>query len=133
MCELRRFIQEKILNDNTLHITERRFNVLGVGVRLGDIFTLDIHTHVFAGNCSVKHVGDSIARFVIQLHAPISFEDAPNLIISDRSIARQLMRERSHVTRPLHVVLTAQRVNAAARESDVAGGHGQISHAHDHR
>ena len=48
------------------------------------------------------------------------------------AIARQFVRERAHVAGALHVVLAAQRVHADADAADIAGGHGEVRHAHDH-
>ncbi len=47
-------------------------------------------------------------------------------------IARELMREGTHVAGALHIVLTAQGVDAHAFAADVAGGHGQIGNSHHH-
>ena len=52
--------------------------------------------------------------------------------VGDVPVAGQLVRERAHVARALHVVLTAQRVDADAVAADVAGDHRQVGHAHDH-
>ena len=54
-------------------------------------------------------------------------------VVGDVPVAGQLVRERAHVAGALHVVLAAQRVDADAVAADVAGGHGEVGHAHDHR
>ena len=54
-------------------------------------------------------------------------------VVGDVAVAGQLVRERAHVARALHVVLAAQRVHADAVAPDVAGGHGEVGHAHHHR
>ncbi|MNY15644.1 hypothetical protein D3C86_1488690 [compost metagenome] len=41
------------------------------------------------------------------------------------------MRERPHVAGALHIVLAAQRIDAHARTTNVAGRHGQIGDRHD--
>ena len=43
------------------------------------------------------------------------------------------MREGAHVAGALHVVLAAQRIHADAVAADIAGGHGEVGHAHHHR
>ena len=48
-------------------------------------------------------------------------------------VSGEFVRERSHVAGALHVVLAAQRIHADAVLADVAGGHGEIGHAHHHR
>jgi hypothetical protein len=54
-------------------------------------------------------------------------------LIRDVAIAGELMRERAHVTRALHVVLTAQRIHAHTFAAQVAGRHRQVGDAHHHR
>ena len=54
-------------------------------------------------------------------------------VVGDVAVAGQLVGERAHVARALHVVLAAQRVDADAVAPDVAGGHGEVGHAHHHR
>ena len=53
-------------------------------------------------------------------------------VVGDMAVAGELVRERAHVAGALHVVLAAQRVHADAVAADVAGGHGEVGHAHDH-
>ena len=48
------------------------------------------------------------------------------------AVAGQLVRERADVVGALHVVLTAQRIDADAGASEVAGRHRQIRHR-EHR
>ena len=52
-------------------------------------------------------------------------------VVRHVAIARQLMRERTHVAGALHVVLAAQRVHADARPADIAGQHGKVGDGHD--
>ena len=49
------------------------------------------------------------------------------------AIAAELVRKRSHVARALHVVLSAQRVDADAFAAEIAGGHRQVGDGHHHR
>jgi hypothetical protein len=42
------------------------------------------------------------------------------------------MREGAHVAGALHIVLSTERIHAHAVAADVAGGHGEVRHAHDH-
>ena len=56
----------------------------------------------------------------------------PRRVVGDVAVAGELVRERAHVARALHVVLAAQRVHADADAADVAGRHGEVRHAHDH-
>ena len=54
-------------------------------------------------------------------------------VVGHVAVAGELVRERAHVARALHVVLAAQRVDADAVAADVAGGHRQVGQAHHHR
>ena len=42
------------------------------------------------------------------------------------------MREGTHVAGALHIVLSTERIDTHAVAADVAGGHGEVRHAHDH-
>ena len=53
-------------------------------------------------------------------------------VVRDMPVAGELVREGAHVAGALHVVLTAQRIDAHAFAADVAGGHGEIGNAHHH-
>ena len=53
-------------------------------------------------------------------------------LVGHMPVARELVRERAHVARSLHVVLSAERVDTDTLSTDVAGGHGEVRHAHDH-
>jgi hypothetical protein len=53
--------------------------------------------------------------------------------VADVAVAGQLVRERAHVARTLHVVLAAQRVHAHAVAPEVAGDQRKVGHAHHHR
>ena len=80
-----------------------------------------------------EHVRDAQARLRIDGHAPLRAEQAARDIIRDMPVAGELVRERAHVARALHVVLAAQRIHAHAFAADVAGGHREIRDAHHHR
>ena len=54
-------------------------------------------------------------------------------VVGDVAIAGEFVRERAHVARALHVVLTAQRVHADALAADIAGRHREIGHRHHRR
>src|SRR5690606_23706701 len=90
------------------------------------------HSLVGAGDSGIEHVGNPVAGLRIELHAPNFLERTADFVVGYRPVSCELVRERAHVAGALHVVLTAQRVHPAAREADVAGGHRQVRHAHDH-
>ncbi len=67
------------------------------------------------------------------VRAPQRLEHRAGGVVGHVPVAGQLVRERAHVARALHVVLAAQRVDADAVAADVAGGHREVGHAHHHR
>ena len=67
-----------------------------------------------------------------QRHAPGRLEQRARGGVRHVPVARQLVRERAHVARALHVVLAAQRVHAHAFAAEVAGGHREVGDAHHH-
>ena len=103
--------------------------VFGIGLR--DVFALDVHALEAAVERGVEHVRDAQARLGLQRHAPRSLEQRAHGRVRDVTVARQLVRERAHVARALHVVLAAQRVHADAFAADVAGGHREVRDADD--
>ena len=107
--------------------------MLGVGVRLGDVFALDVERLEAAGHRFVEHVGDAEARHRVQRYLPVFGEDLAHIVFVDAPIIRKFVRKGTHIAGALHVVLAAQRVDAHAGAADVAGGHGQVRHRHHHR
>ncbi len=69
----------------------------------------------------------------LQMHAPFFLEQRARRVVRDMAVARQLVRERAHIARALHVVLAAQRIHADAAPADIAGRHGEIGHRHHRR
>ncbi len=67
------------------------------------------------------------------VHAPFLLEGRARRVVGDVPIRSELVRERAHVARALHVVLAAQRIDADAFAAEVRGGHREIRDAHDHR
>ena len=130
--ELGGLVQEEILDDDALHGAEGRLDVLGVRVRLGDVLALDVERLEIAGDGVVEHVRNPEARLRIEVRTPMLGEDAAHRLVVDGPVAGELVRERAHVAGALDVVLAAQRVDADAGAADVAGGHGEIGHRHDH-
>ena len=106
--------------------------MLRVGIRLCDVFALDVHALVLSGNCRIKHVRDTKTGLGVDLNTPVFFKSATNGIILNRAVARKFVRKRTHVTGSLYVVLATQRIDATTGESDVASRHGQIGHSHYH-
>ena len=106
--------------------------MLGVGIGLGDVLTLDEECLELAHHGGVEHVGDAHAGIAAQLRAPQRLELLAHRIVGDVAVARQLVGEGAHVARALDVVLPSQRVDPDAVAADVAGRHGEVGHRHDH-
>ena len=128
----RGLIEEQVLHDQQFQRFQRLLHVQGVGVGLGDVLALDEHRLEPAGDGGVEHVGDPHARYGLQMGAPQRLELFAYHVVGDVPVAGQLVRERSHVTGALHVVLPAQRVDTYPVAADVAGRHGQVRHRHHH-
>ena len=105
--------------------------MLGVRVRLQDVFALAVQALERALNRRIQHIGDAQARFVIDLNAPDFLEDVAHGFALHMAVAGQFMRERAHIARALHVVLPAQRVHAHTGAADIARHHRQVGNADD--
>jgi hypothetical protein len=130
---VRGLVQEQILHDDALHRREPGGDVMRVGVGLQNVLALDVDALEGAADRGVEHVGNAQSRLAVELHAPERFEHLAHGVGRDVTVAGELVRERAHVARALHVVLAAQRINADALAPDVAGGHGEIGDRHDRR
>ena len=76
MRVLRRLVQEEVLHDDAFHRLEPRYDVLRVGVGLGDVLALDVDALERAVDSLVEHVGDAQARLVARADGPT---DASNM------------------------------------------------------
>ena len=106
--------------------------MLGVGVGLGNVFTLDVNALVIAAHRFVHHVGDAKTDFRVQGYAPVILKRLADLVVADRTIAWQFMWERAHIARALNIVLPSKWVNTNPHTANVAGGHSQVRHANNH-
>ena len=70
MRETRSLVQEQVLHNDAFHGFERGLNVMRVGIRLRDVFTLDVKPFVVSGDRFVEHVRNTIAWFCVLLTAP---------------------------------------------------------------
>ncbi len=125
-------IQEKILDHHAFHRGHPGRHVLRVGIGLDNVLALNVHAleGAFAGG--VQHVGDAQSGLALQRDVPGLFEQMAHAVVGDMPVSGEFVRERSHVAGALHVVLAAQRIHAHAAFAEVAGGHGEIGHAHHH-
>ena len=114
MGELRGLVEEQVLHDHQLHRLQRRVHVVRVRVALGDVLALHVQRPEGAVDRGVEHVRDAQARLGQDRHAPQVLVDVADVVVADVAVAGQLVRERAHVARTLHVVLAAERVHAHA-------------------
>ena len=126
---LGRLVQEDVLHDDALHRPQPGGHVLGVGVGLRDVLTLDIQRLEAALHRGVQHVWDAPARVCGQRHAPGSLEHLPRRIVGNVAVAGQLVREAAHVTGALNVVLPPERVQTGARTPNLPGDQGERDQA----
>ncbi len=133
MRVLRRLVQEQVLHDQALERGERGRDVLGVRVGLRHVLALHVHRPETAVECRLEHVRDAQAGLGLELHTPFGAEQGARGRVRHVPITGELVRERTHVARTLHVVLAAQRIHAYAFAADVARGHRQVGDAEHHR
>ena len=127
-----RLVEEQVLHDRgTSSDSSACVDVIGVGIGLGDV--LAVHEQALEGAARrlVEHVRDAQAGLAVELDAPLLLEQPARRLVGDVAIAGELVRERAHVARALHVVLAAQRVHADAFAADVAGDHREVGDGHD--
>src|SRR3546814_20547839 len=96
-----------VLNDDALHRCQRLGYMLGVGVGLNDVLALAIQALEGAAYGRIEHVRNAQARLGLQGHAPVAFKLAAHGVVGNMAVARQLVREGTHVAGTLHVVLAA--------------------------
>ncbi len=121
-------VEEQILHDNAFHRCQAGRDVMRVGVGLQDVLTLDVDAAIGAVDRRVEHVVDAHPRLGFEMDAPVFLEHFAGRGVGDMAVARQLVRERAHVARALHVVLAAQRVHSGAALADIAGDHRKVRH-----
>jgi len=68
------FIQEQILHYHAFHRCQRGGDVLGIRIRLHDIFAFTVQSEEAAIERRFKHVGNPQTRLRIERHAPGMFE-----------------------------------------------------------
>ncbi|KAF5042192.1 hypothetical protein DSECCO2_515170 [anaerobic digester metagenome] len=128
--EVARLGQEDVLDDQELEVLEPFLDVVEVGVGEHRVLAHDVHRFEFAGFVGedVDHLGDGVADSALG-----KLVDAPHLLhlllrrlVGDLLVAGEDVREGSHVTGALDVVLAAERVDAATGPAHVAGEHHQV-------
>src|SRR5450830_613062 len=131
MGELGGFVEENILHHDAFHGRQRRGDVLGIRVALGDVLALAVQALEAAAQGRLEHIGNAQARVGLQGDVPGLFELRPYHLVGNVPVTGQLVGEGAHVAGALHIVLPTQRIHAHAFAADIAGGHGQVGDAHD--
>ena len=80
--ELRRLVQEQVLHDEMSIDRKRVFDVMRVGVGLGDVLALDEHAAERAVDRGVEHVRNAKARLVVELDVPLLLEDLAHFVLA---------------------------------------------------
>ena len=83
MRELRRLVQEQVLYDDAFHRGQRRGDMLRIGIRLSDVFALDVQRLEFPVEGGFEHIGNAQTRLVAQRHAPGALEQCARTVSSD--------------------------------------------------
>ncbi len=102
-------------------------HVVDIRLGVGQVLAEDVEGLDLAVEQAVHHLGDHQAGLVGQVvDAPGRFELGPRWPDRSPSGSREDIGQRPHVAGALHVVLSAQRVDAAAFEAHVAQEHLEI-------
>ena len=121
MRHLRRGSEHDLLHHHVVEALEGVQHVVQVGVGLGRVLANHVQRRQLAGGHRANHLGEVLAVRRLQRHAPVLLEAGANRGVLDLLEAGELVRNRAHVAAPLHVVLAAQRVEAAPAPPDVPG------------
>ena len=107
-------------------------HVPDIGLGVGQIFPEDVKELDLAVHQAVHHLRHHQAvLFRELLHAPGGLELGPGRRVLHLLITGEDVGQRPHVAGALHVVLAAQRVDAAAFKADVSQEHLEVGAAHD--
>ena len=119
--ELGRFGEEDVLDDQEVEVGERLADLVDVGIGEKRILAHDVHALDVTRESSPGDLDHGEALGWRQLALPGGLEASADLGILDGLVVGEHHRDQARVARALHVVLAAQRVQARAGLSDVAG------------
>ena len=122
----RGFGHKDILNNHQLQILKAFAHCGQFGVGLERIFTHDVGRTHFTVRRAVRQFADAVSGVCRQtFHAPGLRKLLAVFREFDVLVARIGVRQRAHITRTLHVILTTHRVHAHMRFTQIAGQHGE--------
>ena len=117
--EARRHVLEDVVNDEQLERPERLLDVMHVGIGLRDVLAEDVHALQLLRDRGVEHLGDGVPALFLDGPPPARLELRAYGVVGRQPVHREVVRERAHVARPLHVVLAAEGVRARAGLAEV--------------
>ena len=118
---------EQILDDQAVQPGKQFLGVGLVGLARCRVLADDVGGREFLALHRLEHLGEGPAVLRDDRHAPGGLESRARLgVLFDVLEAGELVRDGAHVAAPLHVVLTAEGVHAAAVHPDVAGEQREI-------
>ena len=126
-----RFCHEQLLDDKEIKIFQRFNNMVGIRVCNNRILTINVKTFYLAFNGCREHFCGVQTIVWIQLHAPGFFKFFTYFRIFHLLISRVILRSGSHIAGALYVVLSADRVDAAALAAQLTYQQSHIGHRHN--
>ena len=124
---LRRLVLEDVLADEEVERLERRLDVLRVRVGLGDVLAEDVHRLEVARHGRVEHLRDLHPALALHRHAPALLEAPRDLLVGDRPVGGERVRQGAHVGRALDVVLPPERQQRRPAPPDLAGHQREVA------
>ncbi len=120
---------ENVLHHQMFEIGQACSRMVGVWVGHGRILAFDIHAGDAALAGGINDFDYCQAGLAVEFCFPQGFELGMGFRVVDTDIIREAHRDQTDIGRALHVVLTAQGVEAGAATADLAGDHGQCNQA----
>ncbi|MNZ64456.1 hypothetical protein D3C78_826250 [compost metagenome] len=120
----RRFGHEDILHHHEIEGLEPAAHQAQIGFGLKRIFAHDVIGFHFAFQRQMRDFGNAHAYLIVHfvdVDSPRVSKFLPHFGIGDILIAREHVRQHAHITRTLHVVLTANRADANGRATEISG------------
>ena len=121
--------RENILHDQHLKAGERCARMMQVGIRHRRVLAHDVHAPDSTGCCSVHDFDHGQTGLAVDRHAPEILDQTGRVGLVDTMVVGQHHWNQTGIGCTLHVVLAAQRMQAGAGASDLAGDQRQCNQA----